>query len=104
MWIPDSVPSLFPLLELLPQFPDSVLSSHQLAILQSELHGVLQAAALYCFFDGGVVFGPQLALLGCDSGVDGSFLILGRGAAVLGADTGVQVAAAIATSVIRWPY
>jgi hypothetical protein len=84
-------PAFFPLLDLLPQLLDPVLSPRQLDILQSELHRALQAGAqpaLDGFLDGGVVFGPQYGFLGSDSGIDGSFLIFERGAAVLGAGAG----------------
>ena len=66
------MPTFSPLLDLLPPFLDLVLSPHQLGNPQCELHDALQAANLYYFFDGGVVFDPQFGLLGSDSRVDGS--------------------------------
>jgi hypothetical protein len=64
--------SLFPYSSIC--FPSSLTPSEpsSTGYPSIEIHRALQVAALYCFFDGGVVFGPQFGLLGSDSGVDGS--------------------------------
>src|SRR6267154_3508756 len=71
-------------LVMTPAFLLSSICFSKQGILQSELHRALQTAPCYCPFDGGVVFGPLLALFGCkssrDRGINGGFLIFGRAA------------------------